>query len=160
MSTAVAIVNYKFMCGIAGSISPIQLDRKIIKQTLKLMENRGPDNQSFVNYEYGNIFLHFLHSRLAIQDLDSRSNQPFFYENLVMLFNGEVYNFIELRSELEKLGYVFKSNSDTEVLLKLYMHYGLDFIDKVNGIFAFSIFDQKKRERCLTICYRKERKIP
>jgi len=70
--------------------------------------------------------VYLLHTRLAIIDLDKRANQPFYYNNLVIVFNGELYNYIELKEKLIKQGYQFVTNSDTEVLLKIVDAYGVD----------------------------------
>ena len=112
------------MCGIAGYIGTKQIEKYKIRNTLKLMINRGPDNQNWhkVVKENFNIFL--LHSRLSIIDLDNRSNQPFIYEKYIIVFNGEIYNFVEIRKQLLRLGYKFSTNSDTEVLLMAYIEYG------------------------------------
>ena len=110
------------MCGITGIIlKNSNFDIKMIDYINKLLnyqDKRGPDASG--NFISQNIALG--HNRLAIQDLDSRSNQPFLYENLVMVFNGEIYNYLELREELSNIyGDNFITNSDTEVLINLFI---------------------------------------
>ncbi len=124
------------MCGIIGSIN---FDNKdLFKNSLELLNHRGPDNKSI--YEYKNIL--FGHTRLSIIDLETQSNQPMEVDNLVIIFNGEIYNYIEIKEELLKLGYKFKTNSDTEVILKSYLEWGQSCVERFNGMWAFSIFDK------------------
>ena len=87
-----------------------------------------------------------LHSRLSIIDLDKRSNQPFKYEKYIIIYNGEIYNFIEIRKNLLGLGYKFSTNSDTEVLLMAYIEYGEDCVDYFNGMWSFAIWDGFKEK--------------
>ena len=95
-----------------------------------------------------NRSLAFGHTRLSILDISDRANQPFYFDNknLVLTFNGEIYNFVEIKKELEGFGYKFKTTSDTEVLLLAYHKWGVDCQQKFNGMWAFAIFDQKKNE--------------
>lgn len=86
------------------------------------------------------------HLRLAILDLDSRSNQPYSYKGYHISFNGEIYNFIDIKSELRTLGYNFETESDTEVLIKGYAEWGINILSKLNGMFAFAIYDELKQE--------------
>ena len=85
-----------------------------------------------------------LHTRLSIIDLKNRSNQPYKYKNLVMVFNGEIYNFIELKKELISRKYHFKTKSDTEVLLKCYHCFGEMAFDKFEGMWSLAIYDLSK----------------
>lgn len=129
------------MCGIVGFIKKEErLD--IIEEMLKIQAHRGPDDLGkYFNKEFG---VNFGHNRLSIQDLSSHGHQPFISdcENYVIVFNGEVYNFIDLRIELQSLGYSFASSSDTEVILYSYKEWGISCIDKFVGMFAFSILDK------------------
>ena len=109
------------MCGLAGYIG--KNFKKFIFKTLNLMKNRGPDFQKSLDYEYEDLNVHLLHSRLKIIDLKNVANQPFKIDNLSLIFNGEIYNFVELRENLKK-GVKFKTKSDTEVLLRTYIKYG------------------------------------
>ena len=126
------------MCGIYG-INKKQ-DKKQLEEILKLADFRGPDFSGLSitdNYSFG-------HNRLAIIDLDNRSNQPFKIDNYEIVFNGEIYNYQEIKKELIKKGYEFNTNSDTEVLLVGYKAYGDKILDKLNGMFAFVIYDSVK----------------
>jgi len=133
------------MCGIAGHIGkrPITEDR--IRATLGLMKNRGPDYRNFVNINNGDVTVTLLHSRLSIIDLDARSNQPFTIDDYTLVFNGEIYNYIELRQQLEKKGVSFKTKSDTEVLLRCYIEFGEDCVKYFEGMWSLAIYDRKKR---------------
>ncbi len=133
------------MCGIAGYISYNQVPKSNIESCKKIMFNRGPD---FIGEYSSNSFKinnHFIHSRLSIIDLSNKANQPFVFEDKVLLFNGEIYNYIELRKELVKKGHSFKTNSDSEVLLKSYIEYGDDCVKYFQGMWAFVIIDNKKK---------------
>ena len=137
------------MCGISGYIGPNFIDNYTINRTLSLMKSRGPDNQdSYENYtkekNLNNVYL--LHSRLSILDLDKRSNQPFLKENLVIIFNGEIYNYIEIRTKLIKLDHKFKTLSDTEVILEAFKRYGESCVKFFEGMWAFVIFDIKNNK--------------
>ncbi|ANW24197.1 asparagine synthase (glutamine-hydrolyzing) [Vibrio coralliilyticus] len=107
-----------------------------------LLRHRGPDSMQV--YECGNVRLY--HSRLAIVGLEKESNQPYSYDDFVIVYNGEVFNFIELRDELKELGYQFETNSDTEVILKLFHHYGKGFEEKLNGMWSLVIYDKTKNK--------------
>ena len=104
------------MCGIAGLISDEPLSTYKIRSTLDLMKNRGPDFASYKEFRVNNKFIYLLHSRLSIIDLDQRSNQPFTINDYTLIFNGEIYNYIELKDLLVRRGYEFRTRSDTEVL--------------------------------------------
>lgn len=138
------------MCGILAYIGKEDFSSKKTSELLKLMKNRGPDNQEFrkFNFKKKNIFL--FHSRLKIIDLKNRSNQPFKKYNKVMIYNGEIYNFLELKETLKKLGYNFETSSDTEVLLTAYQHYGKNFTNLLNGMWAFIIYDIIKNKIVLS----------
>ena len=134
------------MCGIAGYINfdgneKLNFSRGSL---LNLMKTRGPDTQKIYKNNKRNNELEFFSSRLSIIDLNDRSNQPFKFENYIIIFNGEIYNFVEIRNELIKFGYKFKTKSDTEVLLKAYIHWGDDVNNRLDGMWAFAIYDLKK----------------
>ena len=129
------------MCGIVGFIDKSK-NINILNDMLEIQSYRGSDDSGvYFNKESG---VHFGHNRLSIQDLSSHGHQPFLSdcENYVIVFNGEVYNFKTIRVVLEKLGYKFISNSDTEVILYSYKHWGVKCIDEFIGMFTFSIFDK------------------
>src|SRR5690606_33280903 len=109
---------------------------------LKLIKFRGPDNTGYE--KIGSISMG--HLRLSILDLDVRSNQPFIYKNLKIVYNGEIYNFEEIKKELISYGYTFNTTSDTEVLLIGYSVWGKSVLEKLNGMFAFAIYDSEKEE--------------
>ncbi len=135
------------MCGINGIIqSKSNAESFDVHSKISVMNNlikhRGPDDDGVYIYE-NRIALGM--RRLAIIDLRS-GKQPIISddENKVIIFNGEIYNFLELRKNLESLGVTFKTKSDTEVILKMYENFGTNFINKLNGMFAFAILDIKK----------------
>ena len=128
------------MCGIY--LTNFETNKYEISSKLDSINYRGPDNQGIV--KINNIYL--AHLRLSIIDLDSRSNQPMSYENLYITFNGEIYNYEPLKEELIGLGYSFETTSDTEVLLKGYHRWGNKLLSKINGMFAFAIYDSEKHQ--------------
>ena len=131
------------MCGIVGFINKENKKEKIIKKMMDRINHRGPDGEgTFID---DNIALG--HKRLSIIDLNTGS-QPMFNENerYVVVFNGEIYNYIELKSELEKEDHYFKTSCDTEVLLHGYEEYGVKLLDHLRGMFAFAIWDREKEE--------------
>lgn len=136
------------MCGIAGHIGPKPPDDSRIHAALDRMRNRGPDVRNFVRLDGGRVTL--LQSRLSILDLDPRSNQPFSEGGCTLVFNGEIYNYLELRSALEKLGHVFRTTSDTEVLLRSYLQFGKNCVRDFEGMWAFAIWDSRTGELVLS----------
>ncbi len=130
------------MCGIAG-ILYFDKNRSVQVQHLDLMReslvHRGPDFGA--NYLNNNIGL--AHRRLSIIDLSDNGNQPMISDDgrFVLIYNGEIYNFQELKTELLEQGEKFFSNSDTEVLLKLFLRFGEEMLDKINGMFSFAVWD-------------------
>ena len=126
------------MCSICGGNYPLELVRKA-SQT---MVHRGPDFSG----EFSNGVVALAHNRLSIIDLDSEANQPFispFCPHLVLVFNGEIYNYLEIKQELTKLGIPFFTQSDTEVLLHAFAYLGEKCLEKFNGDFAFCILDKR-----------------
>ncbi len=133
------------MCGIAGYFGINPIEEKNIKNCLDLMENRGPDFKSFLKYKTKNSkYSYFLHSRLAIIDIDKRSNQPYRDNECILSYNGEIYNYLELKLELEKKGCFFKSQSDTEVLTKILSLDGVFALERCEGMFAFAWMDKNE----------------
>jgi len=135
------------MCGIVGCIghvSVISKERLILMRDL--LAHRGPDDAGFWQSPDGGVKLG--NRRLAILDLSSAGHQPMVDEasGLVITHNGEIYNYLELRAELEQCGYRFRSNSDTEVLLAAYKKWGTDCLRYLNGMFAFAIWDERRQE--------------
>ncbi len=129
------------MCGIAGAIGQ-KLSAQRIKAALDALNHRGPDGHGVKEFhmQQGNVTL--IHTRLAILDLDKRSNQPFEKDGVVLTFNGEIYNYRELREELILKGECFRTESDTEVLLSAYRHWGDSFLDHLEGMWAFVLVDK------------------
>lgn len=132
------------MCGIAGIINfkSEPIDPRPIKNMTESIFHRGPDDSGFFNDD--NVALGF--RRLSIIDLE-HGHQPMESINgqYLIVFNGEIYNFKEIRKILSSLGYRFKTNCDTEVILYAFQHWGIDCIEKFNGMFAFAIYDKQKR---------------
>jgi asparagine synthase (glutamine-hydrolysing) len=138
------------MCGIAGQIkrNDIQysnFDLQITERMCDAMNSRGPD--SFGYWSSCNTLIQFGHRRLSILDLDPRSNQPFVSNchNYILVFNGEIYNFKELRILLKNKNILFITESDSEVLLNMYIYYGAEMLNMLRGMFAFSIWDNLKK---------------
>ena len=139
------------MCGISGSITKEKFENlALIKKTLFLMKRRGPDNQNFYKKKEKNKSINLLHSRLNIIDVKSRSNQPMTIGEYTLIFNGEIYNYIELKEKLKKKNYTFKTTSDTEVLLNAYIEYGEKCVDHFIGMWAFAIWDNVKKKLFLS----------
>ena len=123
------------MCGFYGSTKIY--DPTVISAKLRRVAFRGPDASTFRNFDNRVILGH---NRLAIIDLDERSNQPFDYEHIAIVFNGEIYNFQKIKTDLEKRGFHFRTTSDTEVLCAAYLAFGEDCVKHFNGMFAFVLF--------------------
>ena len=129
------------MCGILGFVGA-NIDKDLFLSCLNRLSHRGPDGEGVWQDE--NIQLG--HKRLSIIDLSESGSQPMVaMDRYVVTFNGEIYNYRELRSELEKFKYKFRSNSDTEVLLYAYIHWGEKCLSRLNGMWAFSIWDKKEQ---------------
>ena len=128
------------MCGIVGIIDPNGVDDASLLTGMRdLLAHRGPDDSG--NWISADREVGIGSRRLAIHDLSMAGHMPMTFGNLTITFNGEIYNFLELRSELESLGHHFQSNSDTEVLLKSYSEWGEEACSRLNGMFAFAIWD-------------------
>ncbi len=137
------------MCGIFVAISgsngfPLS-DKLLFDSALQCLQHRGPDaGDSKIILQNGaeNFKIYLGHRRLSIIDLDSKSNQPFESDGAQIVFNGEVYNYLELRKELEQ-DYTFVTNSDTEVILKYYQKFGVQGFNKFNGMWSIVIYDPR-----------------
>ena len=127
------------MCGIY--VTNIPYKENEVSSKLESIRFRGPDNSEILRVD--DIILG--HLRLAVIDLEERSNQPMSYKNLSIVFNGEIYNFKKVRQELIEFGYQFTTTSDTEVLLCGYLKWGAKLLPKLNGMFAFVIYDSLEK---------------
>lgn len=134
------------MCGIAGYLGQHPPQRGTIQRALDSMHRRGPDHKGWVQLDFGNASLVLLHSRLSIIDLDSRSNQPFTREGISIVFNGEIYNYLELRRELELKGHRFSTDSDTEVIVEAWRAWGSVCTERFEGMWAFALADVNRGE--------------
>lgn len=135
------------MCGITGVFAFNEIGRFSMIKTARsneTLQRRGPDASRLWNDEY----INFGHSRLSVLDTSAKGLQPMRdeHEKFVIVFNGEIYNYPELRRELEQKGHSFRSDTDTEVLLRLYMREGENCLNKLNGCFAFAIYDTENAE--------------
>ena len=131
------------MCGIAGHYSFTDKSITDLDDVIKAQFVRGPDDGGY--YQHSKI--NFAHRRLKIFDLSDFGSQPMTDKELglAMVFNGAIYNFPELKNELKGLGYQFKSTSDSEVILKAYHAWGIDAVSRIEGMFAFAIYDERKQ---------------
>ncbi len=135
------------MCGIAGVYSFNNIAERFTEQTknaCKQLQQRGPDNTGY----YNNSSVSLGHTRLSIIDTSEAGNQPFVSndQNIIVVFNGEFYNHKEHKNKLINEGFSFRSNSDTEVILNLYIKYGIDVLKYINGCFALAIWDNTKQQ--------------
>lgn len=134
------------MCGILGCISKKNnIPVSYFTGMLNNLAPRGPDGEGVEVLENGKVL--FGHRRLSIIDLSNNGNQPMSNEDhsLWLVFNGEIYNYLSLKKELSSLGHVFRSKSDSEVIVHAYEEWGKNCVDHLNGIFAFGIWDSKKK---------------
>lgn len=133
------------MCGIAGIVSAERsFSKQDIEPIIESIKHRGPDGQQYWQNENKNVSL--IHTRLSILDLSSNSDQPMSIGNYTMVFNGEVFNFIELREELKSLGHSFRTTGDSEVVLKAFIQWGEACLSKFNGMWALAIFNKETNE--------------
>ncbi len=131
------------MCGIAGYISNNGIDQKVLKNMTDRIAHRGPDGEGFFTDELCGLG----HRRLAIIDLHT-GDQPIYNEekDVIVVFNGEIYNFQTLREELKTAGHTFATQTDTEVLVHGYEEWGTDLTKKLRGMYGFAIWDQAKQQ--------------
>lgn len=131
------------MCGICGYFTPKHTSENTISLMNQAMSHRGPDDTGEYYSYYSNYQVAFGQARLSIIDLSEGGHQPMFYKDLAIVFNGEIYNYKVIKSELLNLGHSFKSGSDTEVILHAFDEWGKDSVNKLIGMFAFVIFNSK-----------------
>ena len=139
------------MCGIVGFCDfRKKSTREHLKAMMNVIHHRGPDAKGHLYHKLLDTnVLGLGHQRLSILDLSNEGIQPMSFKHLDIVYNGEVYNFQEIKIELESLNYSFHSHSDTEVILKAYHCWGLNALEKFNGMFSLAIFDKKKDELML-----------
>ena len=140
------------MCGIVGLITTASQSgflsdpTNIIKSGLRAINSRGPDSRGLLASKCGKFDVNIGHTRLSIMDLSDAGSQPMDDGRYVLSYNGEVYNFVEIREELRGLGHIFLSNSDTEVIFKSWMEWGVGCLEKFNGMFAFAMLDRVEQK--------------
>ena len=140
------------MCGISGFIDLNKRSTKdVLVEMTDTLSHRGPDSSGYELFNCSNAIVGLGHRRLAIIDLSDGGAQPMSYNGKHIVFNGEIYNYQEIRKELKVLGRSFRSNSDTEVLLQAYDQWGAACFSKLSGMFAFVILDEQSNE---LICVR------
>ena len=132
------------MCGFVGFTNAIDNSNRVLSEMMEKIRHRGPDSDG--SYLDEDIALGF--RRLSIIDISDSGNQPIFNEDksMVLMFNGEIYNYREIRRDLEAKGHKFATNTDSETLIHSYEEYGEKLLDKLRGMFAFVIWDKKKKE--------------
>ncbi len=133
------------MCGIVGIVrrnGANPKDSQYIEQMLQAQHHRGPDATGKHAISQG----HLGHNRLSILDLSASADQPFYYHNVTLVFNGEVYNYVELREELQEQGHVFTTTGDTEVICAAYLSWGQDCVTRFVGMWAFALWDHTAEE--------------
>jgi len=133
------------MCGIAGILqtTPGTYNQERLKKMTDALSHRGPDGEGYWQNASGHVLLG--HRRLSILDLTEAAAQPFHYlDRYTIAHNGEIYNYVELKEQLEKKGYRFRTETDTEVLVAAYDHWKEDCLQQFDGMFAFGIWDEKE----------------
>ena len=142
------------MCGITGFCDfNKSIKKEFLENATSVLKHRGPDDSNSEVYETGNATIGFGHRRLSILDLSACGRQPMHSddENISIILNGEIYNFKEIKKELQNEGHLFHSASDTEVIIKSYQQWGIDAVHKFIGMFAFVLFDKNKN---VLYCFR------
>lgn len=140
------------MCGIAGFIDfKQQSSADVLEKMAASLAHRGPDGQGTSLHQTSNALIGLGHRRLSIIDLSTSANQPMHYDGLHVVFNGEIYNYEEIRNGLLQKGHRFDTHSDTEVILHAWREWGAEAIGQWHGMFAIVLFDEKKNE---VICIR------
>ena len=135
------------MCGIAGFLDyNKQTSASVLQQMTDALIHRGPDDTGCEIYDFPNVQVGFGQRRLSILDLSASGHQPMHFGDYTVDYNGEIYNFMEVRRELENCGYTFQSSSDTEVILKSYDKWGMDMLLHFNGMFAIALLDRRQEK--------------
>lgn len=135
------------MCGIAGFYDGAKKSNLLVLQSITdVLSHRGPDDKGYFFESKRDFNIGLGHRRLSIQDLSSLGHQPMRFDNLSISYNGEIYNFKEIRDVLIQYHYTFQSNSDTEVILKAFHKWGLEAIQSFNGMFAMALFNHQTNQ--------------
>lgn len=135
------------MCGITGFIDfNNNSSEAILRQCTDVMPHRGPDGSGYEFFQEDGYQVGLGHRRLSIIDLSTAASQPMWYKKFCIIFNGEMYNYAEVKTELEKEGHQFVTHSDTEVMLHAWEQWGVKMIDRFIGMFVFIIYDTEKKE--------------
>ena len=135
------------MCGILGFIDPGHNDaRDILKKMINVLDHRGPDASGSKIDVNDDCIVALGHTRLSIIDISNNGKQPMEFGDLSISYNGEIYNYLEIKRELKDLGHRFKSQTDTEVILHSYAEWGEKCVNKFIGMFAFAIYDKKRKQ--------------
>lgn len=135
------------MCGICGSITTNRIPEQSLETMIAAISHRGPDDQGiYIDTLINGTSVGFAQCRLSIMDLSAAGHQPMVSNDgsVVVSYNGEIYNFKEIRDDLKRKGYPFTSDCDTEVILYGYQEYGIDIVEKFNGMFAFALLDKRQ----------------
>jgi len=139
------------MCGLAGFVDFLRkTDVHTLDQMTESLHLRGPDDKGVFSRQGPEAQVGLAHTRLSVIDLSAAGHQPMRHRHFVIVYNGELYNYAEIKISLENLGKKFQSNSDTEVILQAYEHWGKACVQKFIGMFAFAIYDEEKEE--LVLC--------
>ena len=135
------------MCGISGFADHNKkTGRDILEKMNRILAHRGPDGEGYAIYEGPSATIGLGHRRLSIIDLSEGGRQPQSFQSLHITFNGEIYNYAEIKKELEDKGHQFRSHSDTEVILHAYTQWGSAALQKFIGMFAMVIYDEAKQQ--------------
>jgi len=138
------------MCGIAGFCDfSKKSDKKELIVMTDILHHRGPDDSGYSFYNRKDFNIGLGHRRLSVLDLSIQGHQPMLFKDYEIVYNGEIYNFQEIRVKLERYNYIFQSDSDTEVILKAYHRWGIDAINRFNGMFAIAIYNKKDNKLIL-----------
>jgi asparagine synthase (glutamine-hydrolysing) len=130
------------MCGLTGYVDfKNRSEPSMLSNMLETLDHRGPDDSGVEFFLNDNIQIALGHKRLSVLDLSKNGHQPYKFKNLVMVYNGEIYNFREIREELKSFGYSFLSDSDTEVVIKAFHYWGAKAFNKFNGMFSIVVYD-------------------
>src|SRR5665647_2178088 len=135
------------MCGIAGFIDFNNTSSlQILQKCTDALSHRGPDGSGYEFMQNKNCQVALGHRRLSIIDLSNAASQPMWYKNFCIIFNGEIYNYAEIKSDLEKKDHKFITHSDTEVILHAWEEWNEQMIHRFIGMFVFVIYDQQRDE--------------